>query len=258
MPVLFDTHAHINLHHYDNDQDEVIERMFSAGVEKIVIPGVDMDTINSALYLTEKYPERIYAAIGFHPQDAIKWEDDSYQVLKELTKKSAVIAVGEVGLDYYWDTSPKDKQKEVFKLQIELAKETNLPLVIHTRDSYEDAFDILKENGADKVGGIFHCFSNDLDYAVKCIDLGFYISFAGNITFKNAQNLRDIAKELPLEKILIETDSPYLTPVPFRGKRNEPAHVQYVAKQLAEIKGLSFEEIAFHTTQNALKVFKLR
>jgi TatD DNase family protein len=257
MLKLFDTHAHINLHHYNEDREEVIERMFAGGVEKIVIPGVDMETITSAIAIAGKYPGKIYAGIGFHPTDAIKWEEDIYQRLKDLAKNPCVVAIGEIGLDYYWDTSPKEKQFEVLKLQIELAKELSLPLIIHTRESHADTLEILKESGAGQVGGIFHCFSGDFDFALKCIDLGFYISFAGNITFKNAQNLRDAAREIPLDKILIETDSPYLTPVPNRGKRNEPLNVQYVAKEIAGLKNLTPEAVAEQTFINAHKVFKL-
>jgi TatD DNase family protein len=257
MLNLFDTHAHINLDHFKEDRDAVIERMFDAGVNKLVIPGVDLETINSAIALAEKYPGKIYAGIGFHPQDAIKWDDDYYQQLKILAQKDCVVAIGEIGLDYYWDTTPKEKQFEVLKLQIELAKEINLPLIIHTRESLDDTLQFLKDNDAGKVGGIFHCFSGDSKFARKCIDLGFYISFAGNITFKNAQNLRDVVQDIPLENILIETDSPYLTPVPYRGKRNEPAHVQYVAKLIAEIKQISVEQVAEQTTANAMKVFGL-
>ncbi len=254
---LFDTHAHINLPHYNEDREAVINRMFETGVEKLVIPGVDLETINSAIELAEKYPGKIYSAIGFHPQDAIKWVENMYSELTELAKKECVVAIGEIGLDYYWDTTPKEKQHEVLKLQLELARKVSLPVIIHTRESHLDTLEILQANGADEVGGIFHCFSGDTDFAKRCIELGFYISFAGNITFKNAQNLRDVAREISIDKILIETDSPYLTPMPNRGKRNEPANVQYVAKQIAEVKGLSPEEVADITFNNAMKVFKL-
>jgi TatD DNase family protein len=255
---LFDSHAHINLPHYNEDREAVINRMFETGVEKIVIPGVDLETINSAIELAGKYPGKIYSAIGFHPQDAIKWEENMYQELTELAKNESVVAIGEIGLDYYWDTSPKETQHKVLKIQIELAKKLSLPVIIHTRDSHNDTLEILKENGANEVGGIFHCFSGDTDFAKKCVELGFYISFAGNITFKNAQNLRDAAREISIDKILIETDSPYLTPVPNRGKRNEPSNVQYVAKQIAELKNMSIEDVADITFNNAMKVFKLK
>lgn len=257
MYKLFDSHAHINLGHYDADRENIIAEMFEKKIEKIVIPGVDLATITSAIELAEKNPNKIYAGVGFHPQDAIKWDDSFYDTLKQLTNKECVVAIGEVGLDYYWDTTPKEIQHRVLKLQIELAKECKLPLIIHTRDSLEDTFQVLKENKANEVGGVFHCFSGDLDFAKKCLELNFYISFAGNITFKNAQNLRDVAKIIPLENILIETDSPYLTPMPNRGKRNSPSYVEFVAKQIAEIKGLTFEEVANVTYNNACKLFQL-
>lgn len=252
----FDSHAHMNLHHFDNDREEVLNKIFSSGVEKFVIPGVDMETINSALKLAHQYPDKIYTGLGYHPTDAIKWNDDIHQQIKELAKDPSVVAIGEIGLDYYWDTSPKDIQHEVFKIQIKLAQELDLPVIIHTRDSHEDTLKILKENNAQK--GIFHCFSGDAKFAKECIDIGFYISFAGNITFKNAQNLRDAAKETPLEHILIETDSPYLTPMPDRGKRNDSSYVKYVAKQIAELKNISVEEVAETTFNNAMKVFKIK
>jgi TatD DNase family protein len=254
----FDSHAHINLHHYDNDREQIIEKIFNSGVDKIVIPGVDFETIHSALELSKKYPDKIYTGIGFHPTDAIKWDDSTLEKLKELSKNSSVVAIGEIGLDYYWDTSPKELQHEVFKIQIDLAKELNLPVIIHTRDSQEDTLKILKENNADKTGGIFHCFSGDINFARECVDFGFYISFAGNITFKNAQNLRDAAREISLDKILIETDSPYLTPMPDRGKRNDSSYVQFVAKQIAELKNISLEEVAEQTYNNAMNVFKIK
>ncbi len=258
MIRFFDSHAHINLPHYDNDREEVIKNMFAIGVEKIVIPGVDIETINSAIALAEIYPNQIFTGIGYHPTDSIKWNDQLYEQLKNLAKKKCVVAVGEIGLDYHWDTSPKDIQYQVLKLQIDLAKELDLPVIIHTRDSLDDTLQILIDSQADKVGGIFHCFSGDLEFAKKCIDIGFYISFAGNITFKNAQNLRDVAKEISLENILIETDSPYLTPMPNRGKRNEPSNVQFVAKQIAELKNISIEEVAEQTYLNAMKIFKIK
>lgn len=258
MIRFFDSHAHINLPHYDNDREDVIKNMFASGVEKIVIPGVDIETINSAIALAEIYPNQIFTGIGYHPTDSIKWNDQLYEQLKNLAKKECVVAVGEIGLDYHWDTSPKDIQHQVLKLQIDLAKELDLPVIIHTRDSLDDTLKILIDSKADKVGGIFHCFSGDLEFAKKCIDIGFYISFAGNITFKNAQNLRDVAKEISLENILIETDSPYLTPMPNRGKRNEPSNVQFVAKQIAELKNISIEEVAEQTYLNAMKIFKIK
>ncbi|MFN4151370.1 MAG: TatD family hydrolase [Candidatus Sericytochromatia bacterium] len=257
MNNLFDSHAHINLHFYKDDIDSVLKRMLDDGINKVVIPGIDIETVRSAIELAEKHPNFIYTAVGYHPQDAIKWEDSLYQELTELSKNSTVVAVGEVGLDYYWDTTPRDVQHDVLKKQINLAKELDLPLIIHTRESQDDTLEILKKYNAESVGGVFHCFSGDVEFAKRCIDLGFYISFAGNITFKNAQNLRDVAKEIPLEHILIETDSPYLTPVPNRGKRNEPYNVKYVAQQVATLKDLDFDVVADITYKNAIKLFNI-
>ncbi len=253
----FDSHAHINLPHYDNDRDQVIEKIFSEGIERIVIPGVDKETIESALKLSEKYPNNISCGVGYHPQDGVKWEENSYEMLREYAKSKSVVAIGEIGLDYYWDTTPKEKQHEIFKLQIDLAKKLKLPLIIHTRDSLEDTIQILEENNAQEVGGVFHCFSGDTVFAERCIKLGFYISFAGNITFKNSQTLREVAQNIDMEHILIETDSPYLTPIPDRGKRNDPSYVKYVAKQISQLKNLPIEEVAEKTFANAKKLFKI-
>ena len=254
----FDSHAHINLHHYDDDREAVLDKIFSSGVEKFVIPGVDIDTIKSALVLAHQYPGKIYTGVGYHPTDSLKLDDDIYQTMKELAKDPAVVAIGEIGLDYHWDTSPKDVQHDVFIKQINLAKELNLPVIIHTRDSHDDTLKLLKENNADKTGGIFHCFSGDANFAQECLEIDFYLSFAGNITFKNAQNLRDAAKITPLEKILIETDSPYLTPMPNRGKRNDCSYVKFVAQQIADVKNISIEEVAEQTYNNAMTVFKIK
>lgn len=254
---LFDTHSHLNLKHYDEDREIIIEKIFSSGVEKLIIPSIDEETIKTSLTLSEKYSEKIYSALGYHPQDASKWDKKSYELIKNSAKNKSVVAIGEIGLDYYWDTTPKEIQHQVFKEQINLALELNLPMIIHTRESLDDTMKILKEKKAQKVGGVFHCFSGDIEFAKEAIEIGFYISFAGNITFKNAGALREIAKEVDLKHILIETDSPYLTPMPDRGKRNDSSYVKYVAEKIAELKNISVEEVANTTYQNALNLFKI-
>jgi TatD DNase family protein len=252
--MLFDTHAHLNAIQYEEDIVEVIQRAKSERVTHIVVVGFDKDTIKRAMELTEQY-EMIYAAVGWHPVDAIDMKDEDLEWIKELASHPKVVAIGEMGLDYYWDKSPKDIQKDVFRRQIRLAKEVKLPIIIHNRDSTEDVVKILKEENAGEVGGIMHCFTGSLEVAKQCMDMNFYISFGGPVTFKNAKKPKEVATEIPLERLLIETDCPYLTPHPFRGKRNEPSYVKYIAEQIAELKGLSFEEVAKITSDNAKKLF---
>ncbi|WP_144495902.1 TatD family hydrolase [Bacillus sp. WP8] len=254
--MLFDTHAHLNAEQYKEDLEQVIERAKSEKVEKIVVVGFDRPTITRAMELIEEY-DFIYAAIGWHPVDAIDMTDEDLAWIKDLSQHEKVVAIGEMGLDYYWDKSPKDVQKEVFRRQIALAKEVNLPIVIHNRDATEDVVTILKEEGAAGVGGIMHCFTGSLETAKACMDMNFYISFGGPVTFKNAKKPKEVVKEIPSDRLLIETDCPYLTPVPFRGKRNEPSYVKYIAEQIAELREISFEELAELTTKNAKKVFRI-
>ncbi|KML08585.1 hydrolase TatD [Bacillus safensis] len=254
--MLFDTHAHLNAEQYNEDLEQVIERAKSEKVEKIVVVGFDRPTITRAMELIEEY-DFIYAAIGWHPVDAIDMTDEDLAWIKDLSQHEKVVAIGEMGLDYYWDKSPKDVQKEVFRRQIALAKEVNLPIVIHNRDATEDVVTILKEEGAAEVGGIMHCFTGSLETAKACMEMNFYISFGGPVTFKNAKKPKEVVKEIPSDRLLIETDCPYLTPVPFRGKRNEPSYVKYIAEQIAELREISFEELAELTTKNAKKVFRI-
>lgn len=256
--MLIDTHAHLNDEKFMEDQEEVINRAREAGLEYIMNIGYDKDTILSTIELINKY-DFIYGAIGFHPNNAHEMTDEDLAWIEELIAKHAKIrAIGEIGLDYYWDFAPIDVQKEVFRKQIRLAKKLNLPIIIHDRDAHKDICDILKEEGAKDIGGIMHSFSGSLEMAQKCMEMNFYISFSGPVTFKNAKKPKEIAQEIPLERILIETDSPYLTPEPFRGKRNEPAYVRYVAKTIAELRGISIEQLENTTTENAKQIFNLK
>ncbi|MBO3796358.1 TatD family hydrolase [Bacillus subtilis] len=254
--MLFDTHAHLNAEQYDTDLDEVIERAKAEKVERIVVVGFDRPTITRAMEMIEKY-DFIYAAIGWHPVDAIDMTEEDLAWIKELSAHEKVVAIGEMGLDYHWDKSPKDIQKEVFRKQIALAKEVNLPIIIHNRDATEDVVTILKEEGAEAVGGIMHCFTGSAEVARECMKMNFYLSFGGPVTFKNAKKPKEVVKEIPNDRLLIETDCPFLTPHPFRGKRNEPSYVKYVAEQIAELKEMTFEEIASITTENAKRLFRI-
>lgn len=252
--MLFDTHTHINVNQFDEDRDEVIRRAREAGVKEMVVVGFDNETIDAAMKLAESH-DFIYAAVGWHPVDAVDMRDDDLNRLEELTKHPKVVALGEMGLDYHWDKSPKEVQKEVFRKQIALAKKTNMPIVIHNREATEDIVQILKEEDASEVGGIMHCYSAGLDEAKQCLDMNFYISFGGPVTFKNAKLPKEVAKEIPLDQLLVETDCPFLCPHPYRGKRNEPAYVKFVAEKIAELKGISLEELAEKTSDNARRLF---
>lgn len=251
--MIIDTHAHLDSAVFDEDREEVIQRAVQAGVGKIVNIGFNRDTIPSTISLAEKH-EMIYAAVGWHPQDAISMQAGDLDWIEELCGHPKVVAIGEIGLDYYWDTSPKDVQHKVFREQIKLARRLNKPIIIHNRDAHEDVVRILREEKAGDVGGIMHCYSGSWEVAKQCLDMNFYISFGGPVTFKNAVQPKDVLARVPLDRLLIETDSPYLAPHPFRGKRNESAHVKLVAEMAAQIKELNIEEISQITTNNAIKL----
>ncbi|MCM3570817.1 TatD family hydrolase [Neobacillus mesonae] len=255
--MLFDTHVHLNDEQYNEDLEDVILRAQNEGVTNMVVVGFDQPTIKRAMELVDKY-DFIYASIGWHPVDAIDMTEGDLKWIEELSSHPKVVALGEMGLDYHWDKSPKEVQKEVFRKQIRLAKKVKLPIVIHNREATSDIIEILKEEGAEEVGGIMHCFSGSPETAIECMKMNFYISLGGPVTFKNAKKPKEVAAEVPLDKLLIETDCPYLAPHPFRGKRNEPAYVKLVAEQIAEIKGMTVEEIGEATTRNAKKLFAIK
>lgn len=254
--MLIDTHAHLNSEKFLDVVEETIAKAHKAGVEKIVVVGFDRETNRNAVKLAEQY-ENIFAVVGWHPVDAIDFTEEDLQEVEKLASHEKVVAIGETGLDYYWDKSPKEVQKEVFRKQIRLAKRHELPIVIHNRDATEDLIKILEEESASEVGGIMHCFSGSVETAKKCIDMNLHISFAGPVTFKNAKQPKEVALEVPLDKILIETDCPYLAPHPHRGKQNEPAYVSLIAEEIAVIKGVTYEEVAKATTENAIKLLKI-
>ncbi|WP_144463712.1 TatD family hydrolase [Siminovitchia fortis] len=255
--MLFDTHVHLNDEQFNEDLQEVIERAKEAGVSHMVVVGFNRPTIERAIDLVEEY-DFLYASIGWHPVDAIDMTDEDLAWIEEMAAHPKVVALGEMGLDYHWDKSPHDVQKEVFRRQIGLAKKLKLPIIIHNRDATEDVVQILREENAEEVGGIMHCFSGSAETAKECVEMNFHISLGGPVTFKNAKKPKKVAMEVPLDRLLIETDCPYLAPHPFRGKRNEPAYVKLVAEQVAELKDISFEEVAKVTTENAKKLFGIR
>jgi len=255
--MLFDTHVHLNAYQFNEDRDEVIERAFAVGVKYMVVVGFNRETIPLALEIAEQY-ETIYAAIGWHPVDAIDCTEKDLQWIEQLTEHPKVVALGEMGLDYHWDKSPKDVQADVFRQQIQLAKKLNLPIIIHNRNATEDVIRILQEEDAKDVGGIMHCYSDSVDYVQACLDMNFYISLGGPVTFKNAKDPKEVAKIVPKDRLLIETDAPYLAPHPYRGKRNEPAYVRLVAEEIAALRGTTLENISKQTTKNAQRLFKIK
>ncbi len=255
--MLIDSHCHIDDARYDADREVMIQRAKDAGIEHFVTIGCDLETSRAAVALAQHYPF-ISATVGVHPHEVKRIEGGWYDELRALAKSNGVVAYGEIGLDYHYDHSPREVQRARFREQVRLARELKLPIVLHTREAQEDTIAILKEEKAGEVGGVFHCFSGDAWLAKDALDLGFYLSFSGVITFQNATMLRDIVKTVPLDRILIETDAPYLTPAPHRGKRNEPAYVRHVAEKLADLHGLSVQEVEDVTTQNTKRLFRIK
>jgi TatD DNase family protein len=258
--MFIDSHAHIDGSEFDADRDEVIARARAAGVSAILNVGTGdphSGAFERAVELGKTH-ESIYTAIGTHPHDARLYDDAAEARIKTLVTSERVIAWGEIGLDFHYDNSPRDVQVEVFKRQLRAARECDLPVVIHTREAESETIEILKSHyeGAER-RGVFHCFSGSMELAQRAIELGFMISFSGIVTFKKADELREVAKQVPLERLLIETDCPYLTPIPYRGKRNEPAYVVEVARCLAGIYGVDIEEIGRLTSENFTSFFRI-
>ena len=248
---LIDTHAHIDM----LDYDRTMALMSEYGVKKAIIPSVEVATLDKVFEIALKN-ENLYAMIGIFPSEVKTYTPKVEEKLRNLAKNPKIKAVGEIGLDYYWDKSFVDLQKEVFVKQIKLANELNLPIVVHDREAHKDSFDLLKEyNNNSKV--LFHCFSGSVEFMQECVKQGWYIAIGGVVTFKNAIKIKDVAKTVPLEYLVLETDSPYLTPVPFRGKENSPAYVKYVAEEIANLRDIPVEEIIDITTNNAERFFEI-
>jgi TatD DNase family protein len=252
--MLFDTHCHLNAEQFEDDLEAVVERARAAGVEYIVVPGVDAASSERAIAIAERY-EGVYAAVGIHPEVLDKVTDADFDAVAALVDHPKVVAIGEIGLDYYWDVAPRPVQQEALRRQIELAAKAQLPVIIHNRDATADTVRVLEESCRGQVVGVMHCFTGSYETAQRCMRLGFYISYGGPVTFKNAHNVREVAARIPDDRLVIETDAPYLTPHPHRGKRNEPAYVRLVAERLAELRGQTMEELASQTRENALRLF---
>ena len=254
--MLFDSHCHVDDDSYDNDRAELIESLPQKGIDLIMEIGADMGSSRRATVLAKRYPF-IYAAVGVHPHDARNMTEKDIEELALLATEPKVKAIGEIGLDYHYPDTHKLSQQKWFERQMQLTMDLSMPFIIHDRDSHADCLEILRKFDIKRVGGVMHCFSGSVEMAKEVIKMGMVISLGGPVTFKNARHSVDVAREIPLDKILIETDSPYLTPEPHRGKRNSPEHVRYVAEKIAEIKGESFETVAKVTKENAMKLFKI-
>jgi TatD DNase family protein len=255
--LLVDSHAHLDASQFDEDRDEVIQRAGQAGVEWILTVGTNLVESQKAVEIAQQYPQ-ILAAVGVHPHEAQGVTEEVYSGLKNLSQSKKVVAIGEIGLDFYHQLSPLEIQREVFRRQIQLARELHLPIIVHDREAHGEILHILRSEKASDVRGIFHCFSGDYQLAREAIDMGFYISISGIVTFHNAAWLRDVVREIPLDNLLVETDCPYLAPVPKRGKRNEPAYVTYTVAKIAEIKNIEVEKVEEATAENFLKFFNLK
>ncbi|MFN2137178.1 MAG: TatD family hydrolase [Candidatus Promineifilaceae bacterium] len=254
--MLIDTHCHLDFERFDEDRDEVLQRARDAGVRAIVVPAIDLNNCSAVLALAERYVG-VQAAVGVHPNSTSEWHSSWIDLLRPLAVRPSVVAIGEIGLDYYWEDAPHEAQHRAFTAQLELAAELSLPVIVHNREAGEDVIRLLSESSlaSTERPGVLHSFSDTLDVAMAGIDLGFYIGLTGPVTFKNADDLRQIVSALPLERILVETDAPFLAPQPRRGKRNEPAYIIYMVEQIAELFNLSVEEVARNTTENARRLF---
>ena len=254
--MIFDTHTHLNVSVFKGEEKAVIARAKELAVTRFAVVGFDTDTITRSLELSEAFKE-VVSIIGWHPTEAYRYNREIEEWLQERLTYPQVVAMGEIGLDYYWKDSTPEEQDKVFRRQIAIAKEMKLPIVIHNRDATEDCYKILKEEGIQDIGGIMHSYNGDVEFMKRFLDLGMHISFSGVTTFKNAPQVRECAKLVPFDRMLVETDAPYLAPVPYRGKRNEPGYTRYVVETIAKERGLSWEEVAAQTTQNAIKLFRM-
>lgn len=254
--MIFDTHTHLNVPQFEDDLPEVLKRAEEAGVKEMAVVGFDTPTIEKSLSLSHEH-EMIYSIIGWHPTEAGNYTAAIERKLQEDLVDSRVVALGEIGLDYHWMADPKDVQEKVFRRQLAISRELHLPFSVHMRDALEDTYRILKDEKVHLTGGIMHSFSGDAEWMKRFLDLGLHISISGVVTFKKALEVQEAAKQVPLDWLLVETDAPYLAPVPYRGKRNEPAYTRYVVEKIAELRGETVDKIAEITRQNAHDLFKI-
>lgn len=257
MTPIFDTHAHYDDDAFDIDREELLEELPKQGIEKVVNVGASLASCGKTIELMEKY-DYIYGAIGVHPNETAELNEESFAWLREQCRREKCVAVGEIGLDYYWDEPEREIQKEWFVRQLDLARELSLPVIIHSRDAAKDTLDIMLAEKASEIGGVVHCFSYTKETAKTCLDMGFYIGIGGVLTFKNAKKLKEAVEYIPLDRIVLETDCPYLAPDPNRGKRNSSLNIPYVVSALANIKGISEEEVRRAAWENAHDLYRMK
>ena len=251
---LFDTHAHLNDERFNEDRDTLIPALYEGGVERIIDVACDTNELDGVLNIINKYGF-IYGALGIHPHYASDATNEKLDIIKKAFRENEkLVAYGETGLDYHYDFSPRKTQCDLFSTQLDLAKELNKPVILHIREAFGDCMDILRANKKD-LRGVMHCYSGSKEIAFECLDMGLYIAFGGSVTFKNARHLAEVAASLPLDRILLETDCPYMPPVPHRGERNDPSYMHYTAEKIAELKGISAEEVAEQAFLNSLSLF---
>lgn len=254
--MIFETHAHYDDEAFDIDREEMLQSLHGAGIEYVVNVGASIESCKQTLELTKKYSQ-VYGAIGVHPSDTGELDEEKFKWIREALKEPKIVAVGEIGLDYYWDTPERDIQKIWFERQMELSKEVVLPAIIHSRDAAADTLDMIKGCDLKQVGGVIHCFSYGKEMAKPYLDMGFYLGIGGVVTFKNARIIKEVVEYAPIDQIVLETDSPYLSPEPYRGKRNSSLNLTYVAKKIAELKGMEYEQVIEITYNNARRMYKL-
>ena len=251
--MIFDTHAHYDDEAFDEDREKLLERMQNRGVEYIVNVGASVASCKSTIGLVRRFPY-VYGALGIHPDEVSELTEEDYKWLERSINKPKIVAVGEIGLDYHWNDN-KEVQIAAFERQMEMAREAELPIIVHSRDAAQDTYEVMKANKADEIGGVVHCFSYAKEMAEKFLDMGFYLGIGGVVTFNNAKKLREVVEYMPMDKMVIETDCPYLTPEPNRGKRNDSFYLPYVVNKIAEIKGLSPSEVIDVTSDNAKNLY---
>lgn len=254
--MIFESHAHFDDEQFSPDREAVLKKVRRAGVERIINVAASMDSSRISLELAKSH-EIIYSSIGVHPNDVQHMKEQDLEILLAMSAYKKVVAIGEIGLDYYYDNVPKEIQKLWFREQIKLAVDLDLPMIVHSRDASKETFDLLYENEGHKVGGVIHCFSGSVETAKRYVELGYYLGIGGVVTFKKAQKLKDVVKEIPLKNLLVETDSPYLAPTPYRGKRNDSSYLPMIIDEIAEIKGITPKEVEYATWDNGMKLFGL-
>ncbi|KOA18939.1 putative deoxyribonuclease YcfH [Clostridium homopropionicum DSM 5847] len=254
--MIFDSHAHYDDDSFNEDREEVLKELMENGIVGVLNCGASLDGARTSLKLAMENPI-FYAAVGIHPENADELTEEAYEEIKNMASNPKVKAIGEIGLDYYWEENPpKDVQKSAFRKQMELARELNLPVVIHDREAHKDTLDIIKE--FPEVTGVLHCFSGSVEFARECLKLGYYIGFTGVVTFKNAKKALEVVKEIPLDRLLVETDCPYMAPTPYRGKRNRSEYIKYIIDKISEIKGIPVHELEYITINNAKNLLKIK